>query len=169
MSPAMISQWIQDTGLATAVRESAYAYPIIMSTHLACIAIFGGMILMTDLRLMGLAMTDVPVATMIRQLRPWKWFGFILMVTCGFLLAISRMNTYYENPYFQTKLTLLVLVGIHALVFRPRVYKNPEEIDRAPELPGVAKLAGALSLIMWVTIPIMGRLIAYYDAPGSVF
>ena len=34
------------------MRESSYAYPIIMSTHLACIAVFGGMILMTDLRLM---------------------------------------------------------------------------------------------------------------------
>jgi hypothetical protein len=169
MSPAMISQWIQESGLATAVRESSYAYPIIMSTHLACIAVFGGMILMTDLRLMGLAMTDVPVATMIRELRPWKWFGFILMVTCGFLLAISRMTTYFPNPYFQAKLTLLVLVGVHALIFRPLVYKNPEKIDSAPQLPGVAKLAGALSLIMWVTIPIMGRLIAYWDAPGSPF
>ena len=45
-----IAQAIQDTGFFTAIRESGLAYPVIMSTHLSSIAVFGGMILMTDLR-----------------------------------------------------------------------------------------------------------------------
>jgi hypothetical protein len=167
MSAESISQWIQGTGLATAIRGSQYAYPIIISTHLTCIAIFGGLILMTDLRLLGLAMTDVPVATMIRHLRPWKWLGFVIMVTCGILLAISKMSAYYANPYFLAKLSLLALVGVHALVFRPLVYKNPENIDAAPKLPAVARLAGALSLLLWLSIPILGRMIAYYEPPTT--
>ena len=166
--PFAMSHAIQQSGIATWVRESALFFPTILSTHLACIAVFGGMILMTDLRLMGLAMKDIPVATMIRTLRPWKWFGFCLMITMGFLMAISKMDTYYSNPFFAIKLSMLVLVAIHAIIFRPLVYKNPEEIDRAPQLPGVAKLAGLTSLIIWLTIPTMGRLIAYYDAPDAI-
>src|SRR5579871_4778896 len=166
--PFTMSHAIQESGVATWVRESALFFPTILATHLACIAVFGGMILMTDLRLMGLAMKDIPVATVIRSLRPWKWFGFCLMVTCGFLMAISKMDTYYSNPYFAIKLTLLVCVAIHAIIFRPLVYNNPEAIDRAPQLPGVAKLAGLTSLIIWLTLPTMGRLIAYYDAPDAI-
>lgn len=166
MSAQQISQWIQGTGVATAIRASRYAYPIILATHLTCIAVFGGLILLTDLRLLGWAMTDIPVAVMVRQLRPWKWLGFAIMASCGLLLAVSEMNNYYANPYFLAKLSLLALVGVHALFFRLRVYKNPERIDAAAKLPRVAKLAGGLSLILWLAIPICGRLIAYYE-PAS--
>src|ERR1700691_3237384 len=99
MPIASLFQWISDTSLATAVRESALAYPIIMSMHLTSIAVFGGMILMTDLRLLGVAMVNVPVTDVIRQLRWWKRAGFVVMVTCGALLAASKADEYYTNPY----------------------------------------------------------------------
>ena len=167
MSVHAISQWIQDTSLAAAIRGSRYAYPIILSTHLTCIAMFGGLVLLTDLRLLGWVMPDVPVAVMIRHLRPWKWLGFMIIVSCGFLLAISELNALYANPYFLAKLLLLALVGVHALIFRRHVYNNPEKIDAATKLPPVAKLAGGVSLILWLSIPVCGRLIAYYEPPAA--
>jgi hypothetical protein len=160
MPIASLFQWIRDTSLATAVRESAIAYPIIMSLHLTSIAVFGGMILMTDLRLLGVAMRSVPVAEVIRQFRWWKRAGFVVMVTCGALLAASKADQYYINPYFQIKMALLVLVGVHALVFRRGVYGNPGEPDRV-----TAKIAGWLSLALWLGIMTAGRWIAYYETP----
>ena len=50
------AQWIQLTGFFTALRGSAYVYPIVMSLHMVGIAFFGGMVLMTDMRLLGWAM-----------------------------------------------------------------------------------------------------------------
>ena len=52
-------------------------------------------------------------------------------------------------------------------IFRPRVYNNTAAIDKAPSLPGVAKAAGALSLILWLSVLTFGRLIGYYEGPGS--
>src|ERR1043166_5942988 len=121
MSVAAISHAIQSTGLATYVRESELFYPMIMTTHLACIAFFGGLILITDLRLLGLTMTSTPAPLLIARLRPLKWVGFLIMVTCGILLASSKLDTYYPNPYFQIKLTLLALVAIHAWAFHGSV------------------------------------------------
>ena len=89
MSLASVGQSVQDIAVFTAVRESRLVYPILLSTHLACIAIFGGLILVTNLRLLGWTLTDIPAADMIRALRPWKQFGFVVMVTCGVLLAAS--------------------------------------------------------------------------------
>ena len=60
MSLESLFHAVQETSLATAVRESELTYPIIMTMHLASIAFFGGMILMTDLRLLGLAMREIP-------------------------------------------------------------------------------------------------------------
>ncbi|MBZ5621144.1 MAG: hypothetical protein LAQ69_20820 [Acidobacteriia bacterium] len=165
MSPAELSRAIQDTGFFTALRESALVYPIVMSSHLSSIAIFGGLILMTDLRLLGLAMKTVPVSDIVRQTRIGKQIGFVIMVTCGLLLAGSKLDSYYDNPYFQTKMCLLALVGVHALVFRRSVYGNTAELDALPAMPRVAKAAACISLVLWVGILSAGRWIAYFERP----
>jgi len=162
-----ISETIESVGFLTALRESALVYPIVMTTHLACIAVFGGMILMTDLRLLGVAMTDRPVTDVVNQFRIWKRLGFCIMVTMGVLLASSEAVKYSGNPFFWAKMLLLVFVGVHAAIFRPIVYNNTAEIDRAPLLPGRAKLAGALSLFIWLGVLSMGRLIGYYEAKSG--
>jgi hypothetical protein len=156
-------QWLQSTEFATAIRESAMVYPVIMTTHLAGIALFGGMILMGDLRLLGLAMKDRPVADVVGSLRVWKRVGFVLVVGCGILLLSAKAELYYPNPYYWLKMTLLALVGVHALVFHRSVYGNLPAIDRAPRIPGTAKLAAALSLVLWIGLVCAGRWIAYYE------
>ena len=162
-----IAETIQDIGFLTEIRESALVYPVIMATHLACIAVFGGMILMTDLRLLGVSMTGRSVTDVVSQFRPWKRVGFCIMVTMGLLLGASEAVKYANNPFFWAKMVSLALVGVHAAIFRPLVYNNTAAIDKAPSLPGAAKAAGALSLILWLSVLTMGRLIGYYEGPGS--
>jgi hypothetical protein len=162
MTIAEISHAIQDIGFLTYIRESSYTYPMILSTHLTAICVFGGLILMTDLRILGWAMRDVPVADVVKTLRRWKQIGFVVMVTMGLLLATSEMDKYYGNPYFLMKMSLLLLVGVHAIVFH-RVYANPEALDRAPQMPAIAKVAAISSLVLWIGIASCGRWIAYYE------
>ena len=167
MSLGEICQAIQDTGFFTAMRESALVYPIVLSTHLTCIAIFGGLILMSDLRLLGLALTQVPVSEVLLRTRTFKRIGFVIMVTCGILLGGSKLFNYYDNPYFQVKMTLLALVGVHAIVFHRRVYGDPSKLDGLKIMPGVAKAAGLVSMVLWVGILSMGRWIAYFERPDT--
>jgi hypothetical protein len=162
-----IAQSLESIGFLADFRESALAYPIVMSTHLTCIAIFGGLILMTDLRLLGVAMTDRSITEVVSKFRPWKRVGFCIMVTMGALLASSEATKYSPNPFFWAKMTFLALIGIHALIFRPLVYNNTAELDKSPTIPARAKLAGALSLFLWFGVLTFGRLIGYYEGPGS--
>ncbi|HEY1760859.1 MAG TPA: DUF6644 family protein [Bryobacteraceae bacterium] len=158
-----IAESIQSIDFLTALRESALMYPIILGTHLACIAFFGGMILMTDLRLLGVSLKNLTITEVVGGLRPWKRLGGVIMITCGLLLGSSEAVKYAPNPFFWTKMTILALIGVHALVFRPIVYNNTEELDRSPVIPSKAKLAAYLSLILWIGMICMGRLIAYYE------
>ena len=160
MTLASIGRFIEDLSLFTAVRESTLAYPILLSTHLACIATFGGLILVTNLRLMNWLLTDIPADEFIRALRPWKQTGFVIMVTAGVLLGASKAADYLTNPYFQIKLALLLGLGAHGLVFRRAVYRS-----RTPTRPNAARTAALLSIILWVGVVSMGRWIAYYDRP----
>jgi len=160
MTLASLGQTVQQFSLFTAVRESRLVYPILLSTHLACIAMFGGLILITNLRLLGWALTDIPVADIIRSLRPWKQFGFVVMVTCGVMLGASKASEYLPNPFFQLKMALLAGVALHGIYFRPSVYRTA-----VPVRPAKARAAAVTSLILWVGVVSMGRWIAYYDAP----
>jgi hypothetical protein len=167
MTIAAMSHWIQSLGLMTYIRESGYTYPMIMATHLACIAVFGGLILVTDLRMLGWALTDIPISNVINSLRLWKRIGFIIMFTMGFLLGTAEMDKYYANPYFDLKMFLLVTVAVHAYIFKPKLYDHPEWLDKEPKIPRIAKIAATWSLLVWIGIPCCGRWIAYYEPPKA--
>jgi hypothetical protein len=158
-------QWLQSLSFMTFIRESGLEYPIVMSTHLTCIAIFGGLIVITDLRLLGVALTERPIADVVNGLRWWKRVGFLIMFAMGFTLFGSKAADYYPNPYFWVKMSCLGLVLIHAIIFRPLVYNHPEELDKSPVIPARAKVAAALSLIIWTAVLCNGRLIGYWEPP----
>jgi hypothetical protein len=164
--PPEIIQALQNMSIATAIRESALVFPVILSLHLTGMGLFGGMILMTDLRILGIAMTKRPVSEVVNGLRHWKHLGLTLTAGCGILLLWSKAAIYYPNPYLRIKLLLFVLIIIHALVFRS-VYRNVTDLDRSPVIPGRAKLAAALSLILWISVVTAGRWIGYWEPKGA--
>ena len=136
-------------------------YPIIGGVHLLAIALFGGMLLAVDVRLLGWGMKSCTVADVVGQLRAWKRFGFVVVVASGVLLGWAEPLKLYHSKSFWIKMALFLLVGVHALVFRKAVYGNPQRLDEAPAMPTEAKLAAALSLILWAGLVFSGRLIAF--------
>ena len=161
--------WVQNTEFFTFLRSSpSYVYPVILSLHMVTLAFFGGMILMTDMRLLGWAMRSRSVSDVIDQLRWPKRIGFLCMATFGLLLLCTKAEIYYYNPFFRIKLLLFALIAVHALVFRGSVYNRAAELDRAPQMPGRAKLAASLSLILWVFVFSAGRAIGYLWAPSGL-
>jgi uncharacterized membrane protein len=165
MSVLSFAQWIQFTRVATAVRELYLPYPVILSLHLSFIALFAGMVLMTDLRLLGVVMRKRPVADVVNALRWPKRIGFLAVATCGLLLASSKAEEYYYNAFFWAKMSLLLLIGVHGLYFRRDVYNKAAEMDRAGRIPGKAKLAAVFSLILWIAVATCGRGIGYIEPP----
>jgi hypothetical protein len=160
MSFSSFAHWLERREWAMDFAASVHAYPIVLAIHVSCIALFGGMILMTNLRLLGWALTDYSVSEVIGRLRVWKVAGFLIMAVCGILLAGSEAGKYYHNTYFWVKMSLLGLLGLHALVFRRGVYRNAARLDDSPARQ--AKVAAILSLILWTGVICAGRLIGYH-------
>jgi hypothetical protein len=138
-------QWLQNTDFFSYLRTSAYAYPILLSLHMVALAFLGGMILVTDLRLLGLGMRSYSVADVVNGLRVPKRVGFILAAACGALMFGAKAGQYSHNPWFWTKIALLVLIAVSCLIFRLGVYGSR------------AKLAAALSLLLWTAAFCAGR------------
>ena len=155
-------QWLQATWFFTEFRGSGIVYPTVLSLHMVALAFFACMILVTDLRLLGVGLKNYPVAEILDQLRIPKYVGFGIMITCGILLFGAKAEEYYYNIFFRTKMIILLLILLHGAIFRAGVYRNGPALD-ASGLTGQAKLAAVLSLVLWISIAVCGRGIGYIE------
>ena len=60
-----VVEWLAGTSWSIALHESLYLYPLIESTHVLTLTVFVGLTVMLDLRLLGLAMKQVPASDVI--------------------------------------------------------------------------------------------------------
>ena len=154
-------EWLEGLPWTTAIRESAWGYPILETAHVASIVFFAGLVIVMDLRLVGLAFTHAPLTQIQRRLFPWQMAGFVPSTATGLLLCCIDPLRYYGNVFFWVKLGMLVLAGINALAFHRTTYRTAARWDEDPQVPGTVRLAGAVSLLLWSAIIVSGRLIAF--------
>ncbi len=155
------AQWLSDTNLSTNLREAPYPYVVLSTIHVLSIALFGGMIAMGNLRVLGYAMRDVPVSRVIGQFRPWKWTGFAILAITGVFLTISEPLDLYDNVYFWLSLVLLALVGLNAWIFRYGIYRRVAEWDTSQVTPQSARRWAWISIVLWIALVFAGRAIAF--------
>ena len=152
---------LDKSAIGTAIRESSLLFPVIEGVHVLALALSVGLILITDLRLMGVVMRKRPVSEIWEQFFPWMMTGFAVMFTTGFLLFWSHAMAAYNSVAFRVKLLLLILSAVNAAVYHLTVYRKMDRWDTALIPPAGARLAGWVSLIFWAGIITMGRIMAY--------
>ena len=161
MSIMSMCQWLQDTSIGTSISQSIWVFPIIETTHVLGLSFSVGLLLVSDLRLMGYIMKKRPVSEVYEQIKPWMFAGFAIMVATGILLFWSQAVKAYESIFFKTKIVLLVVAAINAIAFERGIYRKIDQWDNALVPPREARIAGWASLILWAAIITCGRTMAY--------
>lgn len=154
-------KWLEQTHAGAAVRESLWLFPVIETVHLLGMAALVGTVVTFDLRLLGWVLKGQRVSELGRRLFPWCWAGFAVQVITGTLLFSSEAVHLYANPAFRVKLALICLAGVHALVFHWTVYRDVASWDKGAVLPVGAKVAGLVSILIWIGVVAAGRFIGF--------
>jgi hypothetical protein len=144
-----------------ALRESAYAFPWVVVSHVVSMSFFAGTILMMDLRLLGVGHMHTPFSQVQRRLFPWQMAGMALSTITGLTLVYGNPLNYYANIIFWTKMLAIGLAGLNALAFHFITEYTVIDWDAGKVPPFGAKLAGVLSILLWVNVIVAGRLIPY--------
>jgi hypothetical protein len=151
---------LQDTAIATALRQSFWVYPIVNAGHIVGLALLFGAIVPLDLRLIGL-WRRIPIGAMTRFLMPVAIAGLVLAVPTGALMFAVRATEYAGVPFFQIKLVLIAVALANALLLRMTtawaVWRDGGLQDTTPRL----QVAGVLSIALWLAIIFAGRMIGY--------
>jgi len=156
-----VVEWLSGTSWSIALHESLHLYPLIESTHVLTLTVFVGLTVMLDLRLLGLAMKQVPASDVIARLVPWAKVGFVIMAITGLLLFYAIPVRTYQSIFFRAKVAMLILAGLNVWLFHSRVEQRVADWDVTPSPPVAARVAAIVSLILWAGIVVAGRMIAY--------
>jgi hypothetical protein len=161
--------WIDSTGIATYIRENSFAFPWLECFHIMATALVLGVISIVDLRLMGLAATGYRTSRLMRALLPLTWGAFIVALVTGVLLFTSQPALYLENTAFRIKLALLLLAGLNMAIFHLWTQRGIAVWDEEGPIPVGARLAGLISLCLWVGVVFAGRFVGFtIDAFGAL-
>ncbi len=158
--PAILKS-LAESGLAARIRDSLFLFPLIESTHVLGLALVFGTIAVIDLRLLGIASTQRSFKRMASDILKWTWAAFALTAVTGALMFITNAPVYYHNFYFRTKMVLLAITGVNMLLFELTAGRTIHQWDRAPSAPAAGKAVATVSLIVWISIIFMGRLIGF--------
>ncbi|MGE4049410.1 MAG: DUF6644 family protein [Acetobacteraceae bacterium] len=150
---------IATSPVASALKTSAYAYPIVNALHIMGLATLFGAILALDLRLLG-AFRSVPAQPLAQVLPRVAAAGLCVAVTTGALLFSVNPFDYAANTAFLTKLVLVTAGALHAVA----VHLSPGwtgVLAGAGRIGGGIRVSAAVSLLIWTSAILAGRFIAF--------
>ena len=138
------------------MRSSPWVFPVIASIHLMGLALIGGAVLLVDLRLLGLGMRNQPLPQIARYAERWFVVSLAILLPTGILqfMCFAATKYYYLTAFWVTMAALFL-----ALVFTFAVRRKLVMTGETPMSPLQSKLVATVSLALWGSVAIAGRVI----------
>jgi len=154
------SKWLKTTSLSEFVIHSSWVWPAGETLHFVGLAMLIGVIALMDLRMLGMA-KRLPFAPLPRLL-PFAIAGFCICLGTGILFFTGDPFQYIHNPVFWFKLLFIFLAGINVVVFYASgLFRELEDLGPGEDAPFSAKLIAALSLVLWIGVMYLGRMLPF--------
>ena len=151
--------WLEATALGEQMRSSALLYPALNLLHLLGLVLLLGPMLLLDARLLG-AGRSFPLTAVSRTLTPLAVAGLLLLLGSGVCLFAADAGPLAVDRLLQLELLLIALGIGNALLLRQLWSARLGDWDTYAPLLG--RLQAALSLLLWLPVMSLGRLLDYF-------
>ena len=152
---------LEQSGFATAIRQSPWLYPAANVGHIVSLVFFVGAVAVMDVRLLGgLAMTAP--GPLLSRARGFAVAALVGMAVTGFVLFSAEASHLAVNPVFQLKAALVGAGLVNVALYEFMARREVEKLPPGAIMPARALIAGLLSLVIWVAVAACGRSIAYF-------
>src|SRR3954467_3209721 len=102
-----IFKFFDKSWLGLFIADSKWIFPAIEAVHIVALALLFGALLMLNLRLLGLVMSNKPIARLARELAPWVFCSLVIILFTGVMLFSSEALKAYASVPFQVKMVFL--------------------------------------------------------------
>jgi hypothetical protein len=156
---------LEASALGAAMRDSEWLYPLAEIVHTIGIALLFGSVAIMDVRLLGVS-RSIPVKRLAAHVLPWSAASFLLIVPSGLAMFVAHASDYIASSLFALKVCLIMAAGGNAALFQVMTLRTADVWDseemRPLGPPPSARIAGAVSLLIWMSVIACGRLLAYF-------
>lgn len=149
---------LSELALINLIRQSALAYPALSALHILGIALLLGNILLLDLRLLGV-LRQSALSDLLKLFSRLAGIGLLLAIGSGVLLFSVQPLQYLSNQAFLLKMLLLALALLNLLIVH--LSRAWQQACTGGPVSNSLKLTAASSLLLWLTILVAGRWIAF--------
>jgi hypothetical protein len=152
---------LEQSGFAAAIRQSLWLYPAANIGHIVSLTFFAGAVAVMDVRLLGGLAATSP-ACLLARARSFAVAALVGMALTGCVLFSAEASHLALNPAFQLKATLVAAGLINVAIYEVWAKRAVERLAPGASMPARAKVAGVLSLGIWIAVAACGRGIAYF-------
>jgi uncharacterized membrane protein SirB2 len=154
--------WLEHTPVSQTIQTVDWIVPAVQTVHILAIAAVMGSVLMINLRLINLVGRDQSLNAFSARFLPVIWWALPVLLATGIIMVVGEPVRSLENPVFQLKMLLVLTAIAITLGYQAPLKKNPV-FWHVSGLHRVAAFVLALvSLVIWVSIVLAGRWIAYF-------
>ena len=155
-----VIQWVQTTTqFPELVNAYGWTWAAAETLHFMGLTVLLGTIGAFDLRLLGVG-KDLPIGQ-VEKLIPWGVAGFGVCAVTGVFFVFGNYwpaVAYLANPAFQWKVLLMLLAGLNVMAFNTLgLSQRVAAVKPGSGLPLSAKVVGATSLLLWISVLVLGR------------
>ena len=152
---------LEQSGFAAAIRQSPWLYPAANVGHIVSLTLFAGAVAVMDVRLLGGLAATAP-ARLLGRARAFAVVALLGMAVTGCVLFSAEASHLVLNPAFQLKVVVAAAGLINVAIYELWGRRVVEGLAPGAAMPARAKIAGMLSLGIWVVVAVCGRSIAYF-------
>jgi hypothetical protein len=152
---------LEQSDFASAIRQSIWLYPAANVGHIVFLVLFAGAVAVMDVRLLGGLAATAP-ARLLARARAFAIAALAGMVLSGLILFSAEAGHLALNPVFQLKLALIGAGVVNIVLYELMAKREIQGLAVGAAMPTRARVAGLLSLLIWVSVAACGRSIAYF-------
>ena len=150
-------EWMETTWFGYVGKTWGGAFATIQAGHLIGLAVLGGCVLVSDGRLLGLVLSDIPYRTVIERADTVFFWALVTLLATGVFMACGvAMKIYYLPVYWYKMLALGAGMLFHYCVRRPLLAHDLESIN-----PIILKMTAIASILVWFLVAATGRWIGF--------
>jgi hypothetical protein len=160
--------WLSTTAPSVFIQEhNGWTIPAIQSIHIVGIALVMGSVLMIDLRILGWAGSDQTLYQTVRRFGPWLTGSLWLLLATGLLMVIGEPVRELVTLSFWLKMTLVAIGALVVAIFQRTLRRHEQQWEGSLVHRRSIKAAAILTFLLWASVIVLGRLIAYDYVWGS--
>jgi uncharacterized protein DUF6644 len=160
-------EWLSQTPLSLAIQTHRWIVPTIQSIHIVAIGVVVASVFMIDLRVLGWAGRDQTLMETVGRFGPWLSGALCVLLVTGALMVVGEPARELLSFSFWLKMWLVAIGTLIAAAFQIALRRNEHHWEESVVKRWTTKSLAILTLLVWVGVIVLGRLIAYDHVWGA--